>query len=125
VLGLFRRLWKLKIRFRSGWSIVESSICGLAVLALLAETDGAIPKLKAKIGKYLVAGGLPDQDVRGHAALEIRGRAATLYRGGHRGSSIEVGMAQVDHAKLEPLLEELADLISPGTAGQAASHHFF
>ncbi|MGC2832846.1 MAG: hypothetical protein WA238_01245, partial [Methylocella sp.] len=64
-------------------------------------------------------------DVGDCAALEIRGRAAMLYQEGHWGSSIEGGMAQSDHAKLEPLLEELADLISPGTAGQAASQHFF
>lgn len=109
-------------RFHSGRSIFEHSMYGLAVLALLAEADVAIPKLKAKISKHLAA---DDQDVRDHAALEIRGRAATLFQGGHRASSIEVGMAQADHAKLEPLLEELADLISPGTAGQAASQHFF
>jgi hypothetical protein len=63
--------------------------------------------------------------VKDHAALEIRGRAATLDREAHLGSSIEGAMALADHAKLKPLLEELADLISPGTAGQAASHHFF
>jgi hypothetical protein len=34
-------------------------------------------------------------------------------------------MARADHAKLQPLLEELADLISPGTKGQAARHRFF
>jgi hypothetical protein len=112
-------------QFHSGWAILERSIYGLAVLALLAETDGAIPKLKAEIGKRLVAGELPDQDARDHAAFEIRGRAATLYREDHLGSSIEGGLAQADHAKLKPLLEELADLISPGTAGQAASQHIF
>jgi len=67
----------------------------------------------------------PDQEVRDHAAREIRGRAATLYSEGHWSSSIERSMARVDHGKLKPLLEELADLISPGTAGQAASQHFF
>ncbi len=112
-------------RFHSGWAILEHSICGLAVLALLAETDVAIPKLKAEIGKRLAAGGLPDQEVRDDAALDIRDCAATLYRDGHWVSSIEGGMAQADHAKLKPLLEELADLISPGTAGQATSRHFF
>jgi hypothetical protein len=112
-------------RFHSGWAILERSICGLAVLALLAETDGAIPKLKAEIGKCLAVGELPDQEVRDHAALDIRGRAATLYQDGHWVSSIEGGMPQADHAKLKPLLEELANLISPGTAGQATSRHFF
>jgi len=56
--------------------------------------------------------------VKDRAAIEIRGRAARLYRSGHWSSSIEAGMARIDHTKLEPLLEELADLISPGTSGQ-------
>ena len=112
-------------QYHSGWSILEHTMYGLAVLALLGEARGAVPKLKAEIGKRLAEGGLPDQDVRDCAALEIRGRAATLYREGHWGSSIERGIAQADHAKLKPLLEELADLISPGTAGQAASQNFF
>ena len=66
-----------------------------------------------------MAGELSDRKVRDHAAREIRGRAATLYREGHWGSSIENAIAHTDHAKLEPLLGELADLISPETAGQA------
>ena len=112
-------------QYPSGWGTLEKAIYGLAVLALLAEANGAIPKLKGDITKRLAAGGLPDQSVRDHAAREIRGRANTLYRQGHWGSSIETGIANADHAKLKPLLEELADLISPGTAGQAASHNFF
>jgi hypothetical protein len=108
-------------RFHSGWAILERSMYGLAVLALLAKEDEAIPKLKAKISKHVA---LLDQDVKDHAALEIRGRAATLWKD-HWVSLIEMAMARADHAKLKPLLEELADLISPGTAGKAASQHFF
>jgi hypothetical protein len=109
-------------QYHSGWAILERSIYGLAVLALLAEAKSAIKKLKTEIGKRLAAGGLPDQNVRDKAALEVRGRAATLYRKAHWGSSIERGMARVDHAKLKLLLEELADLVSPGTAGKARKH---
>lgn len=109
----------------SGWAILERSTYGLAVLALLEQSQLTVEKLKAEITKRLAAGGLPDQEVRDHAAREIRGRAATLYREGHWSSSIERSMAAVDHGKLEPLLHELADLLSPGTAGQAASHLLF
>ena len=111
-------------QYSSGWGTLEQAIYGLSVLALLEETV-AVPKLKAEITKRLAAGGLPDQNVRDHAAREIRGRANTLSRPGHWGSSIENGMANADHAKLKPLLEELADLISPNTAGQATSRHIF
>ena len=71
------------------------------------------------------AGELPDQSATDRAAREIRGRAQSLYKQGHWGSAIEHTMAQVDHAKLQALLEELADLISPGTKGQAARHWLF
>jgi hypothetical protein len=108
-----------------GWAILERSIYGLAVLALLGEANAAIVKLKTEIGKRLAAGGLPDQELRDRAALEIRCRAARLHCEGHWGSSIETGMSRVDHRKLRPLLEELADLISPGTVGQAARRHLF
>jgi hypothetical protein len=112
-------------QYHSGWAIIEHSIYGLAVLALLAEADSAVVKLKTEVSKRLTSGGLPDPEVRDHAAREIRGRAGALYREGHWSSSIEGGMARVDHGKLKPLLEELADLISPGTVGQAAYQHFF
>lgn len=65
-------------------------------------------------------GGLPDDELRDRAAREIRGRAATLHRQRDWSSSIEIGMAQADHTQLQPLLEEIADLISPVTKGQAA-----
>jgi hypothetical protein len=112
-------------QYPSGWAILERSIYGLAVLALLAKANSATAKLKTEIGKGLGDGGLPDQEVKDHAALEIRGRAATLYHKGHWGSSIEESMARVDHGKLKTLLEELADLISPGTVGQVASGGHF
>jgi hypothetical protein len=93
------------------------------VLALLAEADGAIPRLKAEISRRLAAGDLPNQDVRDSAARKIRGRAGTLYREGHWSSMIEGAMAQADHVKLKPLLE-LAELISPGSVGQADTRSF-
>jgi hypothetical protein len=50
-------LWMLKGgRFHSGRAILEHSIYGLAVLAFLAEADGAIPKLKVKVSKHLAPG---------------------------------------------------------------------
>lgn len=108
----------------SGWGILEHSIYSLAVLALLWEANSGIAKLKTEISNRLVAGGLPDREVRDQAARDIRGRAASLWREGHWGSSIEHGIARADHEKLKPLLNELADLISPETSGQATSSKF-
>jgi hypothetical protein len=112
-------------RYPTGWAIIEKAVYGVATLALLAEADGAIPRLKAEVAKRVSAGELPDQSAIDHAGREIRGRAQSLYREGHWGSAIERAMADVDRAKLQALLEELADIISPGTKGQAARHRLF
>lgn len=82
-------------------------------------------RLKAEISVRMTAEGLPNKELRDRAALEIRGRAASLYQSGHWSSAIEHGMAQADHEKLQPLLEEIADLISPETKGKAAGHGSF
>ncbi len=97
-------------RYPTGWGILEKAVYGVATLALLAEADAAIPRLKAEVAKRVAAGELPDQSATDHAAREIRGRAQSLYREGHWGSAIERTMAHVDHAKLQALLEELGNV---------------
>lgn len=112
-------------RYQTGWAILERSVYGLVTLALLAEDAVAETRLKAEISARMTAGGLPNKELCDRAALEIRGRAASLYQSGHWSSAIEHGMAQADHEKLRPLLEEIADLISPETKDQATSRSFF
>src|SRR3546814_12883891 len=102
-------------QYQTGRAILERSVYGLATLALLAEDAAAVTGITAEITARVTADGLPDQEVRDHAAREIRGRAASLYRAGHLSSAIENGMAQLDEGRLQPLLEQIADLISPGT----------
>lgn len=118
--------WMFKAgRYRTGWGTLERALYGVATLALLVEADGGILRLTAEMAKRVAAGELPDQSASDHAARNIRGRAQSLYREGHWGSAIDRAMAQADEAKLRVLLEGLADLISPGTKGQAARHSLF
>lgn len=125
-IGKMLLSWTFKAgRYQTGWAILERSVYGLATLALLADDADAAPRLKAEFIARMAKGGLPNKEVRDRAALEIRGRAASLYRNGHWTSSIEHGLAQSDHRILQPLLEEIADTISPETKGQAASHAFY
>ena len=63
--------------------------------------------------------------MRDQAALEIRGRAAAVHSQDRPLSTIERCMAQLDRKRLQPLLKDIADLISPETKGQAASHAIF
>jgi hypothetical protein len=112
-------------QYHSGWAILEQSLYGLAVLALAMEANSGTEILKTEIGKRLATGGLAAQGVLDNAAREVRGCAERLYRQDQWGSSIERAMAQADHTKLKPLLEELANLISPETVGQASSRGLF
>jgi hypothetical protein len=104
---------------QAGWNTLERSICGLAVLALMGEAARTLPHLKAELGAKLSAGALSEVELRDGAARSIRGTAQTLYRGAHMGSSIERAMAQTDREQLEALLDELANILSPDTAGEA------
>jgi hypothetical protein len=61
------------------------------VLTLLRGDDGSVQGLKTTVADRLAKGALPSQELRDSAALEIRGRAAILYRQGHWGSFIEQG----------------------------------
>lgn len=110
-------------RHGSGWAILERGVCGLGVLVEIGGRDESMPDLKAKISKRLGKAPL-DQEHLDHAAMEVRGRAETLYREGHWGSAIDTALGRSEHARLRPLLHELADLISPATAGRAAEHHW-
>jgi hypothetical protein len=55
----------------------------------------------------------------------MRRTAATLYRQAHGFSRIEHAMAQIDHAKVRPLLEEIANLLSPETANEPVDVSYF
>lgn len=115
--------WTFKAgRYSTGWATLERSVYGLATLALLSSDPDAVTRLKAELASRLAAGGLPDKEVRDSAALEIRDRAGSLYRADHWSSAIEQGMLQTDHSKMKALLEEIADMISPETKGQAANN---
>lgn len=102
-------------RYQTGWGVLERGLCGLAALAV----DGGgeeISLLKVAVASRLSGGSAPEQDVRDRAAREILDSAAELRRRGHPSSRIDMAVSQSDHAKLRPLLEELAVALSPSLA---------
>ena len=109
--------WAFKAgKHETGWGVLERSLCGLATLDLTRGQDGSA--LIAALSKYLSKDNTLDQAVRDHAARDIRERAATLYRDPSPLSRIEYGMKKTDQGKLRPLLEEIANQLSPGTANE-------
>ena len=61
----------------------------------------------------------PEQEMRDDAARELRERAATLYTSEFRWSRIHSAMGGIDQEKRRALLQEIADLLSPGSAGES------
>jgi hypothetical protein len=80
----------------------------------MGGNDGS--KLIVDVSKHLAERSTPDEALRARSAHGIRERAATLYRNRHSLSRIDYAMSQVDHDKLRPLLEKIANVLSPETA---------
>ena len=116
--------WMFKAgRYETGWAILERACYGLATLELVQGKDGSA--LLKSMSERLSKENAPDQAIRDRAAREIRERAETLYRDGHRYSGIERSMSQVDDTKLKPLLTEIANRLSPGTANEPVHPNVF
>jgi hypothetical protein len=101
---------------QTGRAILARSLLALVILVLWKEKLGLVPWLKAELAKRLAGQEAPDQEIRDRAARELRRQAATIHRKEFELSRINRAMAQIDPAKLRPLLNEVADLVSPGTA---------
>jgi len=106
-------------KHQTGWGILEKALYGLATLTSMNDQhEEDLTYLKQKVGEYVAGPDAPKQDILDETARDIRERAATLYREGHWSSAIENAMTRVDEARLRPLLEEIADTLSPGTADE-------
>lgn len=104
-------------KYQAGWGILEKGLCGLAAFALMAG-DEQVSEFRTALAAHLSRESAPAQEIRDRAAREILERAESLYRHGHWSSRIDMVIARSDHEKLRPLLEDIADLLSPGMAHQ-------
>lgn len=102
-------------RYQTGWGVLERGLCGLAAFAVNGG-DEEISRLRTAVVSRLADKSAPEQEIRDRTAREILKRAANLHRQGYGLSRIEMAIAQADHAKLRPLLEEIAFALSLGTA---------
>ncbi len=110
--------WTFKAgRYQTGWGVLERGLCGLAAFAVNGG-DEDISLLRTAVVSRLTGKSAPEQEIRDRTARDVLERVVNLYRRGHWSSRIEMEIAQSDHAKLRPLLEEIASLLSPGMAHQ-------
>ena len=112
-IGGYLLSWTLKGgRYITGWGVLERGLCACAVFALMG-LHGDVDALKDEIHARLQDDRAPEQDVRERAARGIRERADSLPVRGHWSSRIEAAVAQSDYAILAPLLNEIANILSP------------
>lgn len=99
-------------KYITGWGVLERALCASAVIAL-TEHEKDVDRLKADILSRVQADGAPEQDVLDHGARGIRERANSLPVRGHWSSRIDQGISATDLRVLFPLLEEIAEILSP------------
>ena len=117
--------WAFKAgKYESGWHVLERSLYALATLVVLIGDSNVCDALRLDITRQLTNPGAPDKEIRDRAARNIRSRAATLYPEEPRHSRIDTAMSSANHQRLRPLLGDLANIISPETAGEPVQPEF-
>ena len=102
-------------RYQTGSGVLERGLCGAAVFALTGGDDQTTALIKS-LEAHLSGESAPEKITRNRAARGIRERTATLYSEGYGSSRLEMGIADANHEELYPLLEEIAQRLSPVSA---------
>ena len=118
--------WAFKAgKHQTVWGILQRSMYALATLAIVKGGGAHSEQLKQAITEGLAGPNPPDQEQRDRAAREIRRKAATLYGPESVVSRIEYAMSQADHEQVAPLLNAIANILSPDTAGEPIDIDYF
>jgi hypothetical protein len=105
-------------KYQTGWGILERSLYGIAILALI-DNSSAFEGVKSQIAGRLSQSNAPAQEIRDRTARNIRSKAVTLFRQDRWIlSRIERKMSQMDHDMMKSALEELANILSPNTSDE-------
>ncbi len=113
--------WAFKAgKYLTGWDILHRSMCALSTLAIVRDGGIHSEQLKQRIQERLNDKSPPSKERLDDDARELRRTAATLNGFGYpwSHSSIEKSMQHTDREKLALLLNEVADILSPDTAGE-------
>jgi hypothetical protein len=110
--------WAFKAgRYNTGWGTLGSAMIALVTLALWKEELQLVPWLKAGIVKRLKEVVL-EQETLDRAAHDLRKKAASLRPRKYELNRVQHAMNQLEPAKVRTLLTEIADVLSPSTAGE-------
>lgn len=98
-------------KYETGRGTLEQGLLGLAVFAVMGG-DKQVSEFKTALADHLSRESAPAQEIRDRAACRLLERASSLSRREDVTSGIDVAVAQSDHQRLRPLLEEFAGLLS-------------
>jgi hypothetical protein len=101
-------------KYRSGWGILEESMYALATVTSRSGTPESMTWLTRELTNKLSRERALQQTERDEVARELRRRA--LGQRERRTSYIHQTMALVDARVLGTILNEIANILSPGTA---------
>ena len=102
-------------RFQTGFGTLKRGLCACAVFALKGGEE-QVNALKASIDTRILNDGAPVQEVRESTARNIREMADRLPTNGHRLSLVDTEVSQANYEDLRPLLQEIANILSPDVA---------
>lgn len=118
--------WGLKAGAHdTGWAILENALAGLAAAALMDGQEGESDRLKNSLSTYLERNDAPPGGRRDRAARELRRMAESIRDNEYELSILRRLLAEVDHEAIRSLLRELADILSPATAGERVQADYF
>lgn len=99
-------------KYNNSWSILDKALLAAAAMAIF-EGNWFTSRLKTEVAKRVLKEDAPAKDIRHRAARELRERANNLSRRGRMMSHVDAVVHKVDHAKLQVLLKEVADMLTP------------
>jgi hypothetical protein len=114
--------WTFKAgRNASGWSTLEAGLEALVTLVLSKDESGLVVWLKSEITKQLAQQNPPDNELLDDTARGLRRTAISFRRRELEFNPIHREMGELQPDKLQRLLTEVADLLSPDTAVSRAA----
>jgi hypothetical protein len=110
--------WTFKAgQYATGWGTLEAGLTALVALVLRLGEPELIAWLKQEVTRRLQEVPL-DPDLLDRTAHNLRRKAASFRRRDFTFDSVDRVMGQLDRDRLRLLLREIADILSPRTAGE-------
>ena len=106
--------WSIKLGVGEQYHF-EVGLSGVALSTFYGDEAANVAWLKGEIPKVLAKKPLP-QSVLDDVARRLRAKAASFRPNDYATSRIDVVMQRVDTAKMQSLLVDVANIISPGTS---------